>query len=209
MVSMDVCGLNPTSKRESRYILVITDHFTKWVEAYAMPNQKTTTIAFCIEQFVNTFGYPDVILTDQGRNFESGLIKEMCIRLKIDKWTTSPYHPQCNGQRERFNRTMNAMLAQYVAKNQTDWDLWLPSVLFAYRTSVHSSRNHSPYQMVFDRLPKQPIDFQIFPVLPDITPASTSSCFSALIETQKRSSRRSRSVAYSSTSSKGVLRSTS
>ena len=85
-----------------------------------MPNQETTTIAFCLEQFVNTFGYPDIILTNQSLNFESGLIKEMCVRLNIDKRTTSTYHPQCNGQTERFNCKMNAMLAQYVAKNQTD-----------------------------------------------------------------------------------------
>ena len=123
MVSMDVCGQYPNSDRNNRYILVITDHFTKWVEAFPMPNQETKTIAFCLEQFVNTFGYPNIILTDQGRNFESFLIKEMCVRLKIDKIITSAYHPQCNGQTERFNRTMNFMLAQYVDNNQTDWDL--------------------------------------------------------------------------------------
>ena len=151
---MDVCGLYPNSDRNNRYILVITDHFTKWVEAYTMPNQETKIIAFCLEQFVNTFGYPDIILTDHGRNFESFLIKEMCVRLKIDKRTTSAYHPQCNGETERFNRTMNAMLAQYVDKNQKDWEVWLPSVLFAYRTAAHSSTGHSPYEMVFGRYPK-------------------------------------------------------
>ena len=185
MVSIDVCGAYPTCERGNRYILVITNHFTKWVEAYVMPNQETTTIAFCLEQFVNTFGYPNVILTDQGRNFESGLIKEMCVRLKIDKRTTSAYHPHCNGQTERFNHTMYAMRAQYVEKNQTDWDLWLPSVLFAYRTSDHSFTGHSPYEMVFGRSPKQPIDFQIPKVQPDFTPAPTLSYFSALKETLK------------------------
>ena len=65
-----------------------------------MPNQKTTTIAFCLEQFVNTFGYPDVILTDQSRNVERRLIKEMCVLLKIENRTISDYHPQCNGQTE-------------------------------------------------------------------------------------------------------------
>ena len=127
-----------------------------------MPNHETKTIAFCLEQFVNTFGYPDIILTDQGRNFESFLIKEMCIRLTIVKQTTSAYHTQCNGQKERFNRTMNCMLTQYVDKNLTDWDLWLPSVLFAYRTAAHSSTGHSPYKMVFGQSPKQPIEFKIF-----------------------------------------------
>ena len=103
LVSMDICGPYPISDRGNRYILVIIDHFTKWVEAYAIPNQEAVTVAFCFESFINTFGYPDIILTDQDRNFESAHIKEMCGRLKIDKRTTSAYHPQCNGQSERFN----------------------------------------------------------------------------------------------------------
>ena len=161
MVSMDVCWPYPNSDRNNWYICVITNHFTKWVEAYPMQNQETKTIAFCLKQFVNTFSYPDIILTDQGRNFEIFLNKEMCVRLKIDKRTTSAYHPQCNGQTERFNQTMNAMLAQYVDKNQTDWDLSLPSVLFAYRTAAHSSTKHSPNEMVFGRSLQQPIDFKV------------------------------------------------
>ena len=122
---------------------------------------KTKTIDFCLEQFVNTFGYPDIILTDQVHNFESFLIKEMCVRLNIDKQITSAYRPQCNRQTEKFNLTMNAMLAQYVDKTQTYWDLWLPSVVFAYRTAVYSSTGHSPYEMVFELSPKQPIEFKI------------------------------------------------
>ena len=90
-----------------------------------------------MESFVNTCGYFDVMLTDQGRNFKSGLIKEMFTRLKIDKRTTSAYHPQYNGQTKRFNRTMNSMLAEYVDSNQSNWDQWLPSVLFAYRTAIY------------------------------------------------------------------------
>ena len=78
MVSMVVCGPYPISERNNRYILVITDHFTKLVEAYPMLNQETKTIAFCLEQFINTFGYPDIIFIDEGHKFESFLIKEMC-----------------------------------------------------------------------------------------------------------------------------------
>ena len=85
MVSMDVCGPYPTSERGNRYISVIFDHFTKWVKTYAMPNQETTTKAFCLEQLVNTFGYPEIILTDQGRNFESGLINKCAFVLKSIK----------------------------------------------------------------------------------------------------------------------------
>lgn len=66
LVSMDVCGPYPISERNNKYILVITDHFTKWVEAYPMTNQEAIT-NYCHKQFVNTSGYPEIILTDQGR----------------------------------------------------------------------------------------------------------------------------------------------
>ena len=182
-VSMDVCGPYPVSERRNKYVLVITDHFTKWVEAYPIPDQEAPTIAARFEQFVNQFGYPDVVLTDQGRNFESSLLKEMCVRLKIDKRTTSAYHPQCNGQTERFNRTMNQMLAQYVSENQTDWDLWLGSVLYAYRTAKHSSTGYSPFELVFGRVAKQPVDFLI-PAPKSETPrVSPQRYFSALRDT--------------------------
>lgn len=92
LVLIDICGPYPISDRGNCYIFVITDHFTKWVEAYAIPNQ-AVTIGFCFESVVNTFGYPDIILRDQGCNFKSALIKEMCARLKIDKRTTSVYNP--------------------------------------------------------------------------------------------------------------------
>ena len=70
MVLMDVCGPIPNSDYNNQYILDITDHLTKWVDAYPMLNQETKTIAFCLEQFVNTFGYLNIILNDHGRNFE-------------------------------------------------------------------------------------------------------------------------------------------
>lgn len=71
---MDVCGHDPAFNRENRYILVITVHITEWAVAYAMPNQEQTNIAFCLKQYLNTFGYFEIILTNRGRNFESSLI---------------------------------------------------------------------------------------------------------------------------------------
>ena len=78
---------------------------------------------------------------------------------------------------------MNAMLAQYVDKNQTDWDLWLPSVLFAYRTAAHSSNGRSPYKMVFGRSPNQPIDFKVSAGPTSSNANSPPEYFSALRET--------------------------
>jgi len=107
----------------------------------------------------------------------------MCVRLGIDKRTTSAYHPQCNGQTERFNRTINDMLSQYVAANQKDWDLWLASVLFAYRSSPHSSTKISPFEMVFGRTPTQPIEFRIPVPTRSEAPKDANDYYSALQKT--------------------------
>ena len=98
--------------REKRYVLVVGDYFTKWVEAYPMPNMEAKTVAeLFVNQFIARFGVPDILHADQGRNFESLLMKETCQLLGVQKTRTSPYHPQSDGLIERFNRTLFNMLS--------------------------------------------------------------------------------------------------
>jgi len=85
----------------------------------------------------------------------------VCDKYGIDKRSTSAYHPQTDGQTERFNRTLNDMLSQYVASNGKDWDEWIAPVLFAYRTSPHASTGISPYEMIFGRKPSLPIHLRV------------------------------------------------
>ena len=88
------------------YVLVVGDYFTKWVEAYPMPNMEAGTVAeLFVSCFVCHFGVPDVLHTNQGRDFESALLKEVCQLLGVVKTRTTPYHPQSDGFVERFNRT--------------------------------------------------------------------------------------------------------
>ena len=138
MIAMDICGPFPTSDRGKKYTLVAADYFTKWPECWAITDQEAKTVARCLEEFISRHGVPQVLLTDQGRNFESQVVTEVCDLLHINKKRTTAYHPQCDGQVERFNRTLANMLTMYVDKNQKDWDLWLEQVLFAYRTSIMS-----------------------------------------------------------------------
>ena len=88
-------------------ILVITDYFTWYTKAVVTPNQsaKVMMTAFWIE-FVANFGFPKKLLTNQGCNFESQLIKELCKLVQINRVWTTPYHPETNGQCERFNQTL-------------------------------------------------------------------------------------------------------
>ena len=97
-VALDIMGPLPRSNRGNRYLLVLSDYFTKWVEAYAIPNQEAITVARkFVEEFVCRFGVPLSVHTDQGRQFESALFQELCDMLDIDKSRTTPFHPQSDG----------------------------------------------------------------------------------------------------------------
>ncbi|HEY1644970.1 MAG TPA: reverse transcriptase domain-containing protein, partial [Candidatus Saccharimonadales bacterium] len=161
-VSIDILGPLPVSRSENQYILTVTDHFTCWVEAFALPSTKTEIIAqVFIDEIVCRYGAPKLLLSDQGKNFVGGLAQEIWKMLNIKKIQTTPYHPQTNGRTERFNHTLTTMLSMYVNENQKDWDQFLNYVMFAYRTSIHSLLNESPYYLLFGRNPITPFDAMI------------------------------------------------
>ena len=106
-VAVDVLGPLPETTAGNRYRLCLMDYFTKWPEAYAIPNQEAETVANAIvDGYVFRFGVPNELHSDQGRNFESAVFKGMCHRLGIKKTRTTPLHPQSDGILERFNRTI-------------------------------------------------------------------------------------------------------
>ena len=122
-IAIDILGPLPLSNNHNKYIMIVVDYFTKWAEAYAIPNQEAVTVATkLVQEFFSRFGVPRQIHTDQGRNFESNLFQEICRMLNIDKTRTTAFHPQSDGLVERFNRTLENMLSLYVADNQKDWD---------------------------------------------------------------------------------------
>ena len=168
-VAMDILGPLPQTNSGNKYVLVVSDYFTKWTEAYAIPNQEAMTVAkVFVEEFVMRFGVPRLLHTDQGRNFESELFKELCELLGICKTRTTAFHPQSDGMVERFNKTLEAMLSTVVSDNQKDWDEWLPYVMMAYRSSVHETTSHTPCLMMFGREMNLPIDI-MFPPPPHET----------------------------------------
>ena len=91
---MDIIGPQSQTPRLNRYILVISDYFTKWVEAFPMKNMEAPTVAkVLVDEFIGRYSVLDVIHTYQGSNFESIFIKNLCSMLGIEKSRTSPYHP--------------------------------------------------------------------------------------------------------------------
>ncbi|CAC5383301.1 unnamed protein product [Mytilus coruscus] len=136
-IAIDILGPLLLTKLQNRYVLVLCDCFTKWTEAYAIPDQESLTIARTIlNEFICRFGSPLQLHFDQGRSFEAKLFQDLCDFLKIDKTISTSQHPQSNGSVERFNRTLLSMLTFYCQNDQRNWDEIFPQVMMAYRSSV-------------------------------------------------------------------------
>ena len=159
LVAVDIVGPLTPSKTENTYILVASDYFTRWVEAYAIPNQEAVTVANkLVDEFFCRFSVPEQLHSDQGRQFEANVMQEVCRLLQIDKTRTTPYHPQSDGLVERFNRTMLAMLASTVEEDPSNWEQHLRKVCMAYNTSVQPSTGYTPFYLMFGRLARLPVD---------------------------------------------------
>ena len=117
----------------NRYVVLTIS--PKWVEAFAVPDQRADTIAkLFVEHVVCRHGVPEELLSDREANFLSDLIKSVCdIILGVKKINTSGYHPQTDGLVEKFNSTLINMIAKSCEVAQHDWDEQLPFRLYAYR----------------------------------------------------------------------------
>ena len=157
-MAMDIMGPLPETADGNRYILVVADYFTKWTEAFAIPNQEAQTVAQAfVEGIVCRLGPPGVVHTDQGRNFQSVLFRSVLQLLDVCQTRTCAFRPQSDGMVERANRTIEMLLATTVSKDQQDWDRQLPFVMAAYRASVNSTTGVSPNRMMLGREANTPL----------------------------------------------------
>ena len=158
-IAIDVLGPLPLSHRGNKYLLIVADYFTKWPEAYPIPNQEAVTVAtVLVEEFFCRFGMPLEIHSDQGPNFESQVFQEvLCKLLQINKTRTTPLHPQSGGMVERMNRTLEAQLAIFVEEHHQDWD--------NYHSAVHDTTKCTPAERMLGRNLRVPADL-MFSLLP-------------------------------------------
>ena len=149
-ISMDVCGPLVLTPRGNQYLLVISDHFTKYTRAFPMKDQTAATVAhILIYEWFAIHGEPMQIHSDQGSNFESKLMQDLCASYGIEKTRTTPFHPQADGQVERFNKTVMNLIYSIIDKKLDTWDLKCIHAVSAYNASVHESTGFTPNRMVF------------------------------------------------------------
>ena len=158
-VSTDILGPLPETPRGNRFIIVITDYFSKWVEIFPLPDQTAISCAeVMLNEFIGRFGFPLDLHSDRGSNYTSDIFAELCELLEIRKTQTSARNPKGNGQVERFNSTLIKMIKCYIKHDQTSWDRNLGCLAAAYRSTPHESTNLTPNLLMLGREVRLPVE---------------------------------------------------
>ncbi|XP_059808194.1 uncharacterized protein LOC132382212 [Hypanus sabinus] len=158
LICMDFLSIEPDTSNTAN-VLVITDHYTRYAQAFPTKDQKATTVAKVLwEKYFVHYGLPRRIHSDQGRDFESRLIQELLTMLGVEKSRTTPYHPQGDPQPERFNRTLLDMLGTLEIGQKSRWSRHIGQLVHCYNCTRNEATGYSPYYLMFGREARLPID---------------------------------------------------
>ena len=154
--AIDILGPLPKSPDGYRFLLVVTDRFTKLTHAFPLKRIKADDVAIMfVNEWVFKYGAPKELVSDNGSQFVSTLFQEACKLLSVDNAFTMTYHPQTNGQAERFNRSLTAMLRCYVEDHPAEWPKYVRALCYAYNSAVHQTTGKSPFELVLTRPPPE------------------------------------------------------
>ena len=164
-VAIDLVGPMPTTPRGNRWILVLMDHFTRWLDALAIPDATAPVVASALDEKVFCYlGLPEQIHTDQGAQFESSLMEELCQLWRVERTRTTPYHPQANGMVERNNRLLgDSLRIMLLDRGQDEWDMLLPQLMRAFRGTPQHHHGETPNLLMLGRELCLPDQLQYLP----------------------------------------------
>ena len=148
-------------------MLVLQDHFFKYVVVYVVKDQTACTTAETLRNgYFGLFGALAYLVSDQGKAFTGHIITHLCDLYGVQKLRTSPYHAQTNGQVERMNQMIIHMIGKLEEDRKACWSKHLPELLLAYNATCSTVTGYSPYYLLFGRRSRIPVDY-LFPTLCD------------------------------------------
>ena len=132
--------INPPGKHiGARYIITMIEYLTRWVEERELKDcSETTVVHFIFDDIVTRFGCPNILMSDQGTHFINKNVEALTEEFAVHHQKSTPYHPQENGIVEAFNKILETALTKICSVNINDWDLRIPPVLWAYKTTCKS-----------------------------------------------------------------------
>ncbi|KAK7104926.1 hypothetical protein V1264_019564 [Littorina saxatilis] len=157
-VAIDLIGeIKPPSEAGHRWVLTLVDYATRYPEAVPLKKIDTETVAEALVDIFSRIGVPEEILTDLGTQFVSECMEEVNRLLSIRHLTTTPYHPMCNGLVEKFNATLKSTLKKLCSEQPRQWHRYINALLFAYREVPQESTGFSPFELMYGRTVKGPM----------------------------------------------------
>jgi len=156
-VAFDLIGPLPKTNEGHKYVLTLVDYATRYPEAIPLKDISAESVAKAMMSVYSRMGIPTEILTDQGRQFTAKYLNEVNDLLRIHHLTTTPYHPQCNGLVESFNKTLTTMIRRTCHDNPKRWNEYLDPLLFAYREVPQTTTGFSPFELLYGRTVRGPL----------------------------------------------------
>lgn len=155
-------GPYPITPRRKQYILVVTDLFSRWVEAFALPNSEAPLVIKTIEnEIFSRWGYPRAVLSDNGPQFSSRAWIEACSRWQVEPWTTAIYSPRANPTERRNQEIKKGLKLHLQGRKHTAWDLCLPQILYNLRTRSNAATGRSPGRALLGQELKKPGEWKL------------------------------------------------
>ena len=186
LVHIDIVNMETTAATKDtpvvKKVLVVVDHFTRYVRVFVIPDRTAKTIAKTLyEDYFSVFGFPSWLMSDGAPGFVSGILMALCDILHVKKLCTSPYHPRSNGAVERTHQSLMRMIGKLNPNRKHRWPDHIGSICHAYNTTRSQVTGYSPHFLMFGCRPHLPIDL-LFPTVQRATIKGVDSYVTALYD---------------------------